>query len=446
MVVQFSLDVNNVVEAFIGKQLYGNDLTGIREAIQNSIDSCRYKCLLCEDIYEPMIEITIESDKISIDDNGLGMDDFIIRNFFSKLGKSFYNQEHVSSVYEGIGQFGVGIFSYFLLSEFVEVETKTEDGEAISFQFDKDPKSYFSFKKKVNRRDSGTKLVLNLKSDVGKKYSSSDFENYIKQVFRHIEIPIKLTTAETSYFLEEQDILVLPEEELDKRLKIQYNHLKHELSTVELEVRTDDINAHLIMIGPSLENKDELVSRELFEFFHNNSFSHGLSYRYSEIDVSQKGVFVTQTDANKFNFIIGKLNFLKTKPINISRNSFTDEASINNILTELAVELSFKMLTYLYYNLTNIDKSTVTQFFLEQYLRYNFTSVRSEDLFAKIKELTSDLFFVKVLDNKIETLSFGQVNEILVLEHSWPQHLSGRERLRRARLRVHLSVIPFFGR
>ena len=82
--IKFSFDVQNVVNTFIGEDLYENSLVAIRESIQNAIDSCRYRYSLSHENYQPKIEIRIQEDMISISDNGQGMDEFIIKNFFRR--------------------------------------------------------------------------------------------------------------------------------------------------------------------------------------------------------------------------------------------------------------------------------------------------------------------------------------------------------------------------
>lgn len=162
--IKYSFDVDNVIEAFIGENLYNDKLTSLREVIQNSIDTCRYKKTL-NPIFDPEIKISIEDEYIQIYDNGLGMDEFIIKNFFGKLGSSFYQQPAVKKDFEAIGQFGVGVFSYFLIADYIDIETKTENTPSLKFRLDKDPKNYFHFFPKSDRKEAGTTITLHLKKE-----------------------------------------------------------------------------------------------------------------------------------------------------------------------------------------------------------------------------------------------------------------------------------------
>jgi molecular chaperone HtpG len=162
--IKFSFNVKNVISAFIGEDLYQDRLTALREAIQNSIDSCRYKYFkLKNSTYTPNIKVYINDELIRIEDNGMGMDKFIIENYFGKLANSFYAQDKIKNEFEAIGQFGVGVFSYFLIAEYLEIETKTENGDVQKFLIDKDPDNYFHFFNKAERNESGTTITLYLK-------------------------------------------------------------------------------------------------------------------------------------------------------------------------------------------------------------------------------------------------------------------------------------------
>lgn len=94
---QFNLSKRQVIDLLMGTKLYGNPDIALRELLQNSIDAC----LLREaqekqwgNSYQPEITVKYytEDDEIilEIDDNGTGMDQYIIDNYYSKVGSSFY--------------------------------------------------------------------------------------------------------------------------------------------------------------------------------------------------------------------------------------------------------------------------------------------------------------------------------------------------------------------
>lgn len=113
----------------------------IREAVSNSLDSC--KLLGESDRKQAKVVVHDLEDSIRVEDNGIGLSLDIIENYLKVLGSSYYQ----SSKFQGwlnkmnidkpslIGQFGIGAFSYLLVSEAYTLETKMQDGPPYSVQF-----------------------------------------------------------------------------------------------------------------------------------------------------------------------------------------------------------------------------------------------------------------------------------------------------------------------
>ena len=246
--IRFSFDVQNVVTAFIGEDLYKDRLTSLREAVQNSVDSCRYKSKVLKEVYSPSMKIYVNDDFLRIEDNGAGMDEFIIENFFGRLASSFYEQEKIKSQFEAIGQFGVGVFSYFLLGEFIDIETKTIKSSAIKFRFDKDPKSYFHFYDKAERDTPGTTITMHLKKELVGKITFAVVENYLRKIFKHIEFPIELSSINNKTIIEFQSFQINSAKEIKDRLKLQEKKLSSQLITIVSEINDEDIEGSCALI------------------------------------------------------------------------------------------------------------------------------------------------------------------------------------------------------
>lgn len=171
--LKLNIDYKAVTNLLMGESIYGSKNLGLRELIQNSIDACMIKKEKVGDSYKPIIEINIckEKDQVIIKDNGLGMNESIIKKYFLNVGKSYYkspdflNYEHN---YNPIGNFGIGFLSCFMLSPHVQVNTKYhEDKYRYSIDLEQDSE-YISFSKKENYAiDSGTEIILNYQSFLG---------------------------------------------------------------------------------------------------------------------------------------------------------------------------------------------------------------------------------------------------------------------------------------
>lgn len=366
--IKFSFNVNNVVNTFIGKDLYKDDLTALREVLQNAIDSCRYKLNLRGDCYQPKVEVKIHNDKIEICDNGLGMDEFIIENFFGKLGSSFYSEEEVKDNFEAIGQFGVGVFSYFLLGEYIDIETKTKNNQTLKFRIDKDPKNYFHFYSDTTRQHEGTTITLYLNSHAQNKYSSNDYEEYIINRFRYIEFPIKINKGEIELILNQRKPECNKEKEISNYIKIQHRDKTSSLQVITVKISNDEFIGECSIILPIID--EEFSLKKITGLFSYESFSAS-NHRndYSNIEISQMGVFVSSYGCSLLKYTIGQLNLKKSIPINISRNEFTYERDIENILVKFEVELIKKLFQKLNNELPHENKVKISSEFLRHYFQ-----------------------------------------------------------------------------
>lgn len=148
---RLTLDQDQVMQLFTGENLYDDPAVFVRELIQNAIDAVRTRKQLDRELpsgWKGQINIRCWMDEegyhwFRIEDNGIGMTEEIIRNYFLKVGCSYYNSDEfvqaklrcrADSDYTPISRFGIGILSCFMgdkKNNRVEVSTKhfNENGE-----------------------------------------------------------------------------------------------------------------------------------------------------------------------------------------------------------------------------------------------------------------------------------------------------------------------------
>lgn len=394
--IKFSFNVQNVIKTFIGKDLYENNLTALREIIQNAVDSCRYKKSIFKEKYIPKIELRFYSDRIEVSDNGLGMDEFIIENFFGQLGSSFYEQDKVKKEFEAIGQFGVGVFSYFLLAEYIDIETKTDSGKSLKFRIDSDPKNYFHFFKKPDREITGTTITLSLKDEIKAKYNFSDYFEYIRKVFRHVEIPFDIFNNDEKYLMEAKPIEIRSKEEIEKRLKHRLKGSSSNYEIVKSKIDSDIISGECGLIIKSI-SKIYNFKNMYFDFNQDHNPYEDTGQDPFKITISQKGVFVSQYQSKIIGLVFGDINLKKGQKIKISRNTFDDEESINSIIDEfvsIIVQQLFKKLNQTF----SIEKQAkLSGEFVNVHIQSTYYLGEDAKLFKVLKE---SLIFEVVDSNK----------------------------------------------
>ena len=148
---QFKIsDFQNLIEKMGGKQLYGNrPNVPLRELIQNSSDALQAKKL-----YSPNFTGTIQVDYytdesgkewLEIKDNGIGMSKSALLYGLLDFGNSYWKsnlsrKEHpglLSSEFSPTGNYGIGFFSVFMISDFIQIITKpiTEGAQTVILEF-----------------------------------------------------------------------------------------------------------------------------------------------------------------------------------------------------------------------------------------------------------------------------------------------------------------------
>jgi hypothetical protein len=141
---RFTLDRSEVLQLFMGENLYATPWAFVRELLQNSIDATRHRHFFEQsignlDFQPPPIRIDDWTDRdgynwVRIQDHGMGMSEDIVRDYFLKVGRSYYNSATFKAdqlryaerrrQFTPISRFGIGILSCFVVGDRVEVTTR----------------------------------------------------------------------------------------------------------------------------------------------------------------------------------------------------------------------------------------------------------------------------------------------------------------------------------
>lgn len=128
--LRFELDKDNILKLLIGHTLYSDANVVLRELAQNAIDAGRLMASKEKEssLFEPRVEIDWNSkDRIlKVADNGVGMDEEIIRNYLFKVGVSNYRSDSFKKEnpdFHSISHFGIGILTCFMVSDEIDITT-----------------------------------------------------------------------------------------------------------------------------------------------------------------------------------------------------------------------------------------------------------------------------------------------------------------------------------
>jgi hypothetical protein len=190
--VAIKMDEFQIREILTSKKMWGgSDSLPIKELIQNSLDACRYKQHVKPNsaIYNPEIKIVINNKQksISVIDNGIGMTEDDVTNYFLQVGKSKsrtvnFIENPINKGFYSLARYGIGFWSVFSIAKKAIINTKyndfykTENG--ISFDVTVNPlMSYLELK--PSTIVEGTKIELILKDEIDTSKIVSELINTI---------------------------------------------------------------------------------------------------------------------------------------------------------------------------------------------------------------------------------------------------------------------------
>ena len=204
---QFKAESKRLLDLMINS-IYTNKEIFLRELISNAsdaMDKLYYRSLTDKNLNvdRSKLEIKIELDKekreIRITDNGCGMTEQELENNLGTIAQSgslaFKEANEKKDDISIIGQFGVGFYSAFMVSDKVTVESKSVDEEQAHKWESTGAEGYTI--EPSDKQDIGTTITLHIKEDNDDEKYSNYLEDYkIQELIRkysdYIRYPIKM--------------------------------------------------------------------------------------------------------------------------------------------------------------------------------------------------------------------------------------------------------------
>ena len=208
---KFQTEVSRLLHLII-HSLYSHPEIFLRELISNAsdaLDRLKYLTLTDEQFkgyaFLPRIDIAFDQQEqkwLSVSDSGIGMDAEELERNLGTIANSGTRQFLDSLAEEAqkgsnlIGQFGVGFYSCFMVSDRVEVVSRRAGQDKV-YRWLSDGKGEFEIQE-VQDKQQGTTVKLFL-NERGKEYASRwRIEGIVRKYSNHIPFPIHLHHAEDS--------------------------------------------------------------------------------------------------------------------------------------------------------------------------------------------------------------------------------------------------------
>lgn len=200
----FQTEVNRLLD-IVAHSLYSHKEIFLRELISNASDACdrlRYASITRPELVseDPVFGIRLSIDKegrtLTVTDNGIGMNhEDLVENLgtIARSGTQAFLTQLSGDAKKDmalIGQFGVGFYSAFMVSDKVEVVTRRA-GEAQAWTWTSDGKGQFAIEE--GQRDGrGTTVIVHLKDGEDEFLDPARIRSIVKKYSDHIGVPIAL--------------------------------------------------------------------------------------------------------------------------------------------------------------------------------------------------------------------------------------------------------------
>jgi len=256
---QFKAESKRLLDLMINS-IYTNKEIFLRELISNAsdaMDKLYYRSLTDKNInvnYNEL-EIRIELDKeartLTVIDNGCGMTKEELENNLGTIAKSdsykFKEENEKKEDIDIIGQFGVGFYSAFMVSDEVIVESKSVNSGQ-GYRWSSKGAEGYSIEE-CDKENIGTKIILKIKQDQKDENYSEFLDEYkikemVKKYSDYIRFPIKMD--------------------------VEHEHKKEGTDNeYEKVVETETLNSQI----PIWKKKKSEVSEEDYNNFYQEKFS-----------------------------------------------------------------------------------------------------------------------------------------------------------------------------
>ena len=194
----------------IKKFLYSDHEIFLRELVSNAVDATqklkRLSSLgeLKEDIGDTRIHVSFDKKKktITVEDKGIGMTADEIKKYINQIAFSgatefvekFKDKDDVKDI---IGKFGLGFYSSFMVSDKVEIITKSHQEGAEAARWECDGSTEFKIAP-TKKKERGTQVILHIAEDSEEFLDEWKLKGILDKYCKFLPVEIQFGTVEES--------------------------------------------------------------------------------------------------------------------------------------------------------------------------------------------------------------------------------------------------------
>ena len=184
----------------IKKFLYSDHEIFLREMVSNAVDATQKMKTLAEkgefkgELGDLTVRIAVdkEAKTITISDRGIGMTEEEIDKYINQIAFSGVNdflEKYKDNANNIIGHFGLGFYSSFMVSDRVEIITRSyrEGAKAVKWSCDGSPSYEIDDAEKA---DSGSDIVLHVSEDCSEYLEKATIEGLLNKYCKFMAVPV----------------------------------------------------------------------------------------------------------------------------------------------------------------------------------------------------------------------------------------------------------------
>ncbi len=316
---KFSLSKKQIIDLLMGTKLYGKPEVALRELIQNSIDACLVRQKLCESWnieYTPQIVVSLYTnegiDYLQVKDNGIGMNQHVIDNYYTNVGCSYYTSREfnellasLQSSFTPISRFGIGILSCFMVCDSMEVMTRR-----LRDRFECDDALHISIEgyeslfiiSDSDQKEPGTNTVLMLRPvHPWERMDEDEFIQCIRTIVPNPAMKIDICTNK-AHEIHTSDYF----DELDLEPLLDYTwHSKQNITKIDIDLTCEDYGfkgkgcVGILIKSNKPANEVEILSKDII--IDGEVFTLSADIKYGTNCIKENSTKITVNEDGQIN-------------------------------------------------------------------------------------------------------------------------------------------------
>ncbi len=407
-----SINTENIFP-IIKKFLYSDQDIFLRELVSNAVDATqKIKSLsqmgdMKDELGDLTIEIILDKKKktITISDKGIGMSADEIKKYINQIAFSgatefiekYKDKDDSSQI---IGHFGLGFYSAFMVSRYVEIKSKSYITKNKAAYWKCDGNTEFEIKPS-NKKERGTEIILHINDDSKDFLEESKVEEILKKYCRFLPVEIKFGQKEKSI-----------EDGKDKDGKPKYKSVKEDniinnpnpiWNKSPKDLKDEDYKEFYKELHPFSEeplfwihlNVDYPFNLTGILFFP--KIKNDFEVQKNKIQLYSRQVFITDEVKDvvpEFLMLLHGVIDSPDIPLNVSRSYLQSDGNVKKINSYITKKVADKL-----YELFKEDRTSYDEKWKDINLFVKYGMISEEKFYEKVEKIA----LLQSLDNKMRT-------------------------------------------